>query len=81
VANRGGGGGTNVRCDGRSANESARACRGRTRRENRTAKIIRNNNIIIVIVVVARFSVPSDFPSPEQIVVKDRQRQPRGRCA
>lgn len=26
-----------MRCDGRSANKSARACRGRTRRENRTA--------------------------------------------
>lgn len=36
-----------MRCDGRSANKSARACRGRTRRENRTANNIRNNNTVI----------------------------------
>jgi len=84
--NRGGGGGggsgTNERCDGRSANKSARACRGRTRRENRTANKIFVITILLFIIVVARFSVPSDLPSPERIVEQDRQqRQPRGQCA
>lgn len=64
-----------MRCDGRSANKSARACRCRTRRENRTANNIRNCKINII--VVTRFSVPS----PERIVQQDRQRQPRGQCA
>jgi len=82
--NRGGGGGsgTNERCDAMDGARIRAHARVAVVQDVKTVRrIIFVITILLFIIVVTRFSVPSDHPSTERIVVQDRQRQPRGQCA